>query len=52
MGFLSYTHKIMKLLTVDIDTADLNTQAKQLKENLKHLIEYVLEDYDGFIKHK
>jgi DNA gyrase/topoisomerase IV subunit A len=45
-------YKIMKLLTVDIDTTDLNTQTKQLKETLKHLIEYVLEDYDGFIKSK
>jgi DNA gyrase/topoisomerase IV subunit A len=43
-------YKIMKLLTVDIDTTDLNTQAKQLKENLKHLIEYVLEDYNGFVR--
>jgi DNA gyrase/topoisomerase IV subunit A len=42
-------YRISKLLTIDTDTSDLNNQIKSLKEILKNLPEYVMEDYNGFI---
>ena len=43
-------YRINRLLTVDVDTAELNKEIKQFKDTLKHLTEYVLEDYNGFFK--
>jgi len=45
-------YRISRLLTVDVDTAELNKEIKQFKDTLKHLREYVLEDYNGFFKTK
>jgi len=43
-------YRINKLLTVDTDTSDLNKQIQSFQEILKNLTQYVMEDYNAFIR--
>ena len=48
--FLVDKYKIKKLLTLDTDTTELKDKLKGFKNSLKHITEFVLEQYDDIIK--
>lgn len=41
-------YRIMKLLTLNTDTTELNSQLKSIEYNLKNVSEFVLDQYGGF----
>ena len=41
-------YRIMKLLTLDTDTGELNNQLKQVKDTLKNINDFVLSQYGEF----
>ena len=41
-------YRIMKLLTLNTDTTELNSQLKSIEDNLKNISEFVLDQYGGF----
>jgi hypothetical protein len=45
-------YKISKLLTLDIDTNEINNQMNQLNRLIKQIVPYVLKGYDDFLKLK
>lgn len=43
-------YKINKLLTIEIDTSNLYEKIKELQKLLDNLFNYIIEEYDNFVK--